>query len=113
MLKKLAVLCFSVPLTVLANDLTALQSKELTVFAGKSMGSDAEVSDIKKVMPRKDINELVATGININGFLCASVTDIRAMKVKSVYEVTCIAYRNGTAKKTYMVDALKGIAFEP
>lgn len=113
MFKQLAVLCFTLPLTVLASDLSDLQAKELTVFAGKSMGSDVEVSDIKKVLPRADINKLVAAGININGFLCASVTGIRAMKVKSVYEVTCIAYRNGTAKKTYMVDALKGIAFEP
>ncbi len=101
-------------MSVLAEDLTPQQSKELTVFAVKNLGaSSTTVRDVKDVFPRAKINELVATGINLNGFLCASVADIRPLKVKATYEVTCIAYRNGSARKTYIVDALKGVAFEP
>lgn len=110
----LIALCFcSVPLGAWAAGLTAEQSKELTVFGGKAMGANVGVADIKNVITGADLNKLVATGINLNQFLCATVTDIRPLKVESTYEVTCIAYRNGTAKKAYIVDALKGIAFEP
>jgi GTP:adenosylcobinamide-phosphate guanylyltransferase len=98
---------------VIASDLTALQTKELTVFAARAMGANVGVADIKNVSSRKEVEQMVTAGLNINGLLCAEITDIRPLKVRSAYEVTCVAYRNGSAKKAYIVDALKGSAYEP
>jgi hypothetical protein len=65
------------------------------------------------VLSQAEIEHMVATGINKNGHLCARIVDIRPLKIKSAYEVSCIAYRGGSAKKSYVLEALKGIAFEP
>jgi hypothetical protein len=55
--------------------------------------------------------EEVATIINLNGHLCAEVTDVRPLEQANTYEVTCIEYRGGSGKVRYILDALKGIAF--
>jgi hypothetical protein len=79
----------------------------------RAMGMKVGVSDIKKVLSRPEIEQMVQTGLNLNGFLCAQVTDIRPLKISGTYEVTCVAFRGGSAKKSYVVEALKGVAFEP
>lgn len=107
-----SILCSSFCITVIAGNLDIVNKKELTVFGLRTMGMKSGTGDIKKVLSKSEIEELVATGINLNGFLCAKITDISALKVKSTYEVTCIANRGGTAKKTYLLDSLKGIASE-
>ena len=83
-----------------ADDLTRRQIQELTLFGGHAMGINTSISDIKNILPRNKLNELVANGINLNGFLC-------------VYEVTCIAYRGGSTSKKYVLSAFDGTAFEP
>jgi hypothetical protein len=99
--------------TSYAAELSIQQKKELTVFSGRAMGTQVGVGDVKEVLSRSDIEHLVATGINLNGHLCAQIVDIRPLKVSGAYEVSCIAYRGGSAKKSYVLDALKGVAFEP
>lgn len=100
------------PHTAQAADLTDAQIKELTVFSGRSMGVNIQSSDIKNIVSRAELNKLVATGININGHLCAEIVDIRPLKISSTYEVTCIAFRDGSSEKAYLIDSHAGIASE-
>ena len=55
---------------------------------------------------------MIATGLNGNGLLCASIREIRALRLPGKYEVTCVAYRGGSGTKTYVIDALNGVAFQ-
>lgn len=96
-----------------AYELSTVQMKELTTFSGRAMGFKVTAEDIKNVPSRKNLEELIATGINLNKLLCAKVTDIYPLKVQGTYEVTCVAYRNGSAKKSYVLDTNRGTAFEP
>lgn len=112
--KKLLVLCFTFFLTpeIFATDLSAQQGKELTVFFGRAMGAQVEVSDIKDVPDQTGIEEMVKGGLNLNGLLCAEIVRILPLELSGKYEVTCVAYGGGSAQKTYIVDALNGRAFE-
>ena len=51
---------------------------------------------------KEDLEELMATFINLNGYLCAKVVDVKPLKLKDTYEVTCFQYRGGSAKATYV-----------
>lgn len=63
---------------------------------------------------KEAIKKLMAMYINVNGFLCAQVTDIRQLKVgPNFWEVTCIEYGGGSAKKTYIFDSKTGRAWVP
>lgn len=75
-----------------------------------ALGIKVSLSEIKKNTPTADLYELVATGINLNGHLCARVTSITPLKVAGGYEVVCIANRGGAASKAYNVDANLGKA---
>ena len=101
------------PVFAMAAGLTTLQKKELTVFGMKAMGMNVGINHVKNVLSRPEIEEMVATGLNMNGHLCAQIEDIRPLKVKSKYEVSCVVYQGGRAQKAYIVDALKGVAFVP
>jgi len=101
------------PAVVSAAELTTQQKKELIVFGMRAMGLKVGIGHVKKILSRPEIETMVATGLNLNSHLCAEITDIRPLKVKATYEVTCIAYRGGSAKKAYIVDSLKGVAFVP
>ncbi|MBA2492278.1 MAG: hypothetical protein H0V34_11465 [Gammaproteobacteria bacterium] len=92
--------------------LTTQHKKELTVFGLRSMGMNAGLGDVKKVLSEAEVKELVSTGINLNGHLCAEISDIRPLEVAGAYEVSCIAYRGGSAEKAYLLEALEGIASE-
>lgn len=109
---KLAAAALSLVLShgAFGGELSVDQKKELIVFGLRAMGLQAGTGDVKKVLSRPEIDILVATGINLNGHLCAQVTAIRALDVKSAYEVSCIAMRGGSAKKAYVLEALKGTA---
>lgn len=100
-------------LPAFAAELSATQKKELVVFTGRAMGMKTDVDDVKQTMSVGEIERLVATGLNLNRYLCSQIVEIRPLELTSTYEVTCIAYGGGTVKKAYIVDALKGVAFEP
>ncbi len=102
----------AVSLIAFGAELTEKQIMELTVFGGKAMGANVSTSDVNNILSEQELNKLVAVGINLNSLLCASVTEIKPLKIDGRYEVTCVAFRSGTAKKAYVVDALKGVAFE-
>jgi hypothetical protein len=70
-------------------------------------------SGIAHALDREELKTLTATILNLNGLLCAEVTDIRPLEIKNIFEVTCIEYRDGTGTKTYIMDAAKGTAWEP
>jgi len=54
--------------------------------------------------------EIAATMININGYLCAEVVELNKLESGN-FEVTCIKYRGGSGKATYIVDVKSGNAF--
>lgn len=56
--------------------------------------------------------EVVATVLNLNGYLCAHVDEVRRLEVQNQYEVTCIERRGGSGTVRYIVDATKGTAFK-
>ena len=64
-------------------------------------------------LDREELKILTATILNLNGLLCAEVTDIRPLEIKNTFEVACIIYRGGTATKTYIMNAAEGTAWEP
>ncbi len=92
--------------------LTPEQHKELIVFGMRAMGARVTPSDVKNPLTREKVEALVATGLNLNGHLCAEMVDLRPIQLKSKYEATCITYRGGSATTTYIIDALQGVAFE-
>ena len=100
----LTTLFFAVLLTAIttsyAADLSIQNKKELSVFGMRAMGMKVDVSDIKKLLSRSEIDQVVQAGLNMNGYLCAQITDIRPLKIAGTYEISCIAYRGGSAKKT-------------
>ncbi len=59
-----------------SSDLSVKQKKELTVFFGRAAGKQAKVEDIVNVMPQNKVQEMVQSGLNLNGFLCAKIAHI-------------------------------------
>lgn len=67
------------------------------------------LSTTASAMTKEELNTLIATALNMNGLLCAEVVNVVPLKVSdNVYEVTCIEYRGGTGKKTYIYNAATG-----
>ncbi len=93
-------------------NLSTAQRLELSVFGMKAMGLKITAKDVSKVPNAKDTIKLVATGINLNGHLCATIVSMSPLKVRGGWEVTCIANRGGKATKTYTVDTNAGRANE-
>jgi len=60
----------------------------------------------------QELKELIATMINLNGDLCAKVTEVHPLQQPNIYEVTCIEYRGGTGTVRYIFDAVKRTAFK-
>jgi len=56
--------------------------------------------------------EMVATMLNLNGFLCAEVTSMRKLSIGNNLEVTCVMYRGGSATSSYVIDLTSGKAFK-
>ena len=95
------------------DDLSIDQRKELTVFAIRGgLGILMGPNDVKDVPSGSDLETMIATGLNGNGLLCASIREIWALRLPGKYEVTCVAYRGGSGTKTYVIDALNGVAFQ-
>ena len=104
----LALLVFAQNAFALSN----MNKKELMVFGMKSMGMNISVDKVKNIPSEKKIFEVVATGINVNGYLCAQITKVSPLKVAGGYEVICIANRGGTSTKSYTVNSNNGKAHE-
>lgn len=68
-------------------------------------------ASVASAASESELKAQIATIINLNGHLCASVTDVRPLQIKDKYEVTCIEYRGGSGTVRYILDAMKGIAF--
>lgn len=52
-----------------------------------------------------DNREVIATMINLEGYLCAEVVSVRELQISGVYEIICIEYRGGSGQVRYIVDA--------
>ena len=113
MLVAIIVQCYFYASVAQSDSLTNIQKKELTVFGLRSMGLNVGVAEVKKVLSIDEVEEMITTGLNLNGFLCARLTTIKPLRVKSTYEATCIAYEGGSSKKHYIINALEGVAFIP
>jgi hypothetical protein len=59
-----------------------------------------------------DLKELAATILNLNGFLCATVVDIRPLEIKDQFEITCIEYRGGSGTVRYILNGATNKAFK-
>jgi hypothetical protein len=92
--------------------LTIDQRRELAFFALKAMGMASSPAAVKNVPDGDELNTLVATGLNLNGHLCAELLSVAPLKLAGKYEATCTAYRGGSARKTYVIDSAAGTAFE-
>lgn len=92
--------------------LTEDQRRELTLFGIKAMGLNAGLGDIKDTPSNTEIVELIEVGLNLNGHLCAGLVSVRPLELDHTYEAVCVAYRGGSARKSYVIRALEGIAFE-
>ena len=61
-----------------------------------------------------EYGETIATGLNLNGLLCARVVDVKPLRVNSdTFEVTCIEYRGGSGKVRYIYDTARNVAWRP
>lgn len=96
-----------------AADLSKQNMEELTVFGLRAMGMNADTKDVKKVLSRPEVEKLVKAGLNLQGRLCARITDIRPldMNVPASYRVTCITHTGGHSKESYYLEALLGVSY--
>ncbi len=85
-----------------------MYKKIIVVLALAILSLGAKADEDKK----EALKKTVALMLNMNGHLCATVTDITPLQIKNQYEVTCIAYRGGKGTKTYIFNAADGTAFE-
>jgi hypothetical protein len=72
------------------------------------------ISSIALADKKEELKEQIATIINLNGFLCAKVLDVKPLEVRAnIYEVTCIEYSGGSGTKIYILDASKALVWTP
>ena len=97
--------------SVVENIVEAAGATNSTTAAAARPGSKRTSSE--RLPSKQESAEAIATVINLNGHLCARVTDVAPLKVSgSVYEVTCVEYRGGTGKVRYVVNSDTGAAFK-
>ena len=61
---------------------------------------------------KEALKETMALMLNLNGHLCAKVISIKPLKIDKHFEVTCIEYRGGRARVTYIFNGVTGTAFK-
>ena len=59
-----------------------------------------------------DVDEQIATMINLNGFLCARVVSVRPLGEKDFYAVRCVEYRDGSGVVDYIMNAANGSVYK-
>ncbi len=60
---------------------------------------------------KESLKEMIALMINLKDDLCAKVLDVRPLRLKDTYEVTCIEYRGGSGTVRYIFNARTGAAY--
>lgn len=72
---------------------------------------DRQVEPVEPDISRSEMDEVIATMLNLGGHLCARVVSVTPLRLKDTYEVTCIEYRGGNGRVTYIFEATSGNAF--
>jgi hypothetical protein len=54
----------------------------------------------------------VQTLIALNGGLCGEIVDVKPRKKKDTFDVTCVAYRNGSGMAQYRINGATGSVTE-
>lgn len=81
----------------------------ILLFQGSSNNSSRATSPKDNLTASETAKETAATMINLNGHLCAKVTELLPAKNQSdAFEVTCTEYRNGTGTAHYLLDSKTG-----
>ena len=86
------------------------QRRELALFGMRAAGLRVDLAAVKNVPNEAETMEVVATGINLNGHLCARVTAIRSREAALTFEADCVENRDGTGRRTYVIGASSGLA---
>ncbi|WP_206377610.1 zinc ribbon domain-containing protein [Sphingobium sp. TB-6] len=90
-----------------------VEAAEANLTGPAKTKSKSERAAYKPLPSKKESAEAIATVINLNGHLCARVTNVAPLRMRdSVYEVTCVEYRGGTGTVRYIVNANTGVAFQ-
>ena len=61
---------------------------------------------------KKDVDEMLATLLNLQGYLCARVTSVVPLDLPKHYEVRCIEYRGGRGTVDYIINLETGRAIK-
>ena len=61
---------------------------------------------------KKDVNEMLATLLNLQGYLCAKVINVAPLDLPKHYEVRCIEYRGGQGTVDYIINLETGRAIK-
>jgi len=93
-------------------ELTTIQQKELTLFGMRAMGADVAIDDIKEIPTESGIKTLVATGLNLNGYLCAYLDSISPQKTAGIYHIRCSKNISATEWGHYVINVIDGTAYE-
>ena len=55
-----------------------------------------------QVLAQDALEEKIALHINLNGYLCARITNVVPIQGKDTYRVTCVEFRGGSSTATYI-----------
>jgi len=81
----------------------------MLLFKSSPNASSRATSSDDNSTASESAKETAATMINLNGKLCAKVTDLRPAKNQSdTFEITCTEYRDGTGTVHYLLDSNTG-----
>ena len=61
---------------------------------------------------KKDVDEMLATLLNLQGYLCARVINVVPLDLPKHYEVRCIEYRGGQGTVDYIINLETGRAIK-
>lgn len=68
-------------------------------------------STTAQALSKEEVDEGLATLINLKGYLCAKVVNVRPLSQTNIYEVKCIEYRGGQGTVDYIVKVDEGIVY--
>lgn len=74
--------------------LTCVSAMIFALWSGKALAAD--------------VDEMLATFINLKGYLCAKVEKVSPLAQRDTYEVRCIEYRGGSGTVDYIVNVKSG-----
>ncbi|MBB1390942.1 hypothetical protein H5185_16205 [Shewanella sp. SG44-6] len=93
------------------NSLSENNLRELTYFSLLSVGVKNDINAIR-VLSQPEVFKMVQVGLLKNDLLCAKLESVVEIDMKSQYEATCVTFRGGSKKSSYIIDSLNGVAFE-